>query len=1756
MNDPIKIIWKYKNNNRKIQYQLYIFIGAIPKELENILKKIKELNLYDSFIELSKSEYNKLKNFYGKKWYLKFFNTYHVNSIINNIKESPSQKKELINKFGSEWYTEHIKNFKLTEKKLFYSFEGYLKDLIARKNYKKRKTLPIEEDTENYKTIKGGGDIDVYDDVSNDILFGDDVSGDTKDLYKPVDVQPDKNIDKTNMVIKNTIDKEEINKSKKILSFDQTNDFNVYDETIKNVFKKNYITNQYIYKDDTIKEIHNKVCCCMKNNEKFSKDSYLLPSRQYFWSEYYFNDKIEKITLGQKWIKETEILPIDIEPNNNIRVYEELRDNLRSLRDNLKRFGSKIKREDDNTNILSEYNDYINNNEIFMLDIYNELGLGYSQPYDILKNISDVYVKLYFPYIQSNDFNSIIEYLNENKDVEQIKMTTSYETILNDQLMENEVINLVEKTKETCVNLLTEKNITQAVIHINLKSIPQKINLYRLFNGFIVNKIFPFIQYQTMDGHLVYKFHEEEIKKIDNDIVKGWFENAPYGVGIRCKISEKKYIMIQFSENGKVEYKIQWKEEQKAKIEDIEETYNFIKQLIEKLNNEIGRIKIEIPEDSEFKYAFINVIQNFKLPENYSLNHNDLSEFSRYFYPYVSLEIEPKKRIAKLKESKISKFGTYLRYKRVSKYENQAKIEQRILYIMRNYEYTEQELIDEIGKQFNITMEKSKEEYDKIKSKYPNIKRSRRILKNLENLPKTKPSGISISIQGKQIYNYKIKISGTRDVDQLNTILSFLNVLLVLYVDTYLYKKKDKQILKDKLKKLVNIAHRRNYVDVVVNYVKELKEIKKMASNDKVHLASNADKKITKYSRLCQKSGNDKRRRPQQFTTESVDELLHKHYIFNKKTGYYERKISYNGKTIILKALKFNEYDENGSKKGNIYYTCNPEDNGEHFYVGYLTKVKMGDNCIPCCFKKNQYESKNKQKQKLNKNCYEQEEKQFNIEPTTKVSGDFLYILRDSNRLPENRISFLQTFLDVFFNKLQNRESFTKHYYLSTTKNGYFFKYGMEKTRFQFMSAISFIFNLNIEKIKKNIISILKKDKGQIYTSLNNGDIQVQFKTKEDYIKYIKGNPEIELIISILMIPDVLTHNGVNIIIFEKNVVTIQKALEEKIIKIDFNIFVTDKENVVPIKESNKDIIFLVKDEDMYYPIVFIEKNDELTKDYTLKKIFTNKDDVIDYASKFIDMNCVDTLKENELYTAKMTATIIEPKYQVVDIRCKCVYLITNDNLIIPTKPSGALSNVEIITSIDKFKRSFDNTLKQLEKIKLPIFPIGVFYNKQQNNILNVVAIMTETHDAIPIKDESVMIQTLKNLKFIYENKEITDIIDLDILQGKKVVDRRIKKIVKSKYENESYELFRLEFSEYLSNNNDIKTELEKIINNDLTREEKQNEIKLFIYRILDNELAKTYEQLQKGGKNKNNKNKLIHISNKKPDLSNYIVKNDRVICGKFNKKMCLTPHCTWNEDTCKLTLTRKMLIKFVNKISSELTENSIKAYEILRIGDYYVADIVDQSRFTERKDQKIIKSTVANINQLLYDLLGTEQIPKIGRRIEHIQTVNYEELNETFPLIKINNHYIQPIINRNITIIRAYVNGYYWIKNKLIDIEVKNLGYYNPIQTELSNYFRSLIIEWIQNPKNVSINILKSRDEIDTFILNLMNDYPSDGYNELYILNKIHNIPINVIDQDKKIIYSFPEKSEETNNKNIITIRFHLISPLKIPDNIDAIYY
>ena len=1993
MSDPKKIIWKYKNNHRRTQYNVYIFIGNVENDIMKILDKIKELNLYNTFVTLSKTDIKKMETFYGDYWYKKFFNTYHINYTISLIKDSIVQKKDIRDKFGEQWVQTHIESRELVEKKLLYSYETMIKNEQSRKNVKKGRTFALDDEIDlNYMTykkekvsnifnLKGlskkeitrnfeilpdinqkkkqemNSDIDSSEpDTDSEIQIGGNYTklheggDDTEDttyveeglessqllseeeidleeideLYKNIDVNPDDDITKTTSLIMKALQDTDIyiNKKEQALEFDSSKDNNMYDELLKDIFNKFYIIHQYIYEDDTIKVIKDKICCSMKNNAKFDKDSYLIPSRQYMWGEYYYTNIVEKIMIGQKWIRRNELLNIDVEPNSNIRYYEELRGNLKILRDNLKRYGNKIRFEDDDNNILYDYKGYINENELFMIDVYNELGNNYNQDSETIKNLYDVYLRLYFHKIKFDDIRHIVDYCGNEKKVEMEKMTTIFNTINNDLIINNEIMNVVDKIKdEEYKNLFKETYIIQSVIHVNLRIIEGKIDLYRIFNEFVHTEMYPFLQYQIPDGTIFFKFMENDItqylKNKDNtEVLSKWFENSPYGLSFKVKINNKnsdRFIAINLNESGRIEYKTQWKEEEMATIDDIKKTYLYVNNLIKKINNENNKLKIDIPDENEFKYAFINTIQKFELPENFGINHNDLSEFSRFFYPYVALVIEPRKRQAKVKKGiGKSKFGTYLRFKRISKYENQQRLEQRIMYFFRNYEYNDQSLANEISKQFNITEERAMDEIDKIRIKYPNIKLSRKFLKKLENIPKYKPPGIGIAIQGKQRDKYKIIISGARDKDQLDRIIKFMNILIYLYIETYLYKKPDRQALKQKLKELTNIAKRRNKVDEIVYYSKNVKTIKHMTQIDKKRIGFKPEKGQNQWTRSCQNSGNDKKRRPQQYGSNSLDDLVKAGYLLNKKTGVFEKRVitKINGKKqeIALKTIKVKEFDENGKTTGNdIHYVCGPEENGDHMYVGFLTRSSNPNGfCMPCCFKKDPTISKNKEKRKFFLRCLGQSDEKDSEQSkiSQKSIGDRLYILQDTNKIQEGRFGFLPKYLDFYFNGMLDNLKKIKHHYLVKTDTGYFFKYGSKQDDYQFLNAIAILLDLQLTDLIDKIIESLEKDKNDLmFISLNNGDIKTQFKSKDKYIDFVKYSRflDFDIINSVLSIPGVINPEGLNILVFHKKIIIIDKMLEKEIIKEDFFLLCQNIEDLYSLTNPKKKTVFILKENKNYYPIVMVKKCNELNKNIEIQKIFkwdTAEKNIVNHVKDFYERNCYgsfldDVVQHETLITARETYHVlntiyaknkkIAPKYQIVDIRNKCKYLITTNNLIIPVRPSGSIYNLQIIKSIDKYIDTFSNTLAKVSELynasnkKINIKAKGIYFDEIKKTTYRVIAIITKSRGNIPVIPEFIEESVLNNAKLVIENKPLYDTIDKDIAKGKHnfTIDDRINNINYDTYYNESYELFRLEFSNFINKlvNLQYKNKLDHVMTDvHIEKQQKIDKIRLFIYKFIDKSLydkfkksiesrketvnhiydvgddntentntentntentntedtntedtntentntentntedteddntentntedtntedtntentedyTKKYKEndSQKGGK----VNKIINMNQKIPNLTNYQVSNDRNICETLDKNKCQTNvHCHWTQSGCYLSLTQDMIITFVNKISEELSSYDLKAFEIMRIGNYFVSDIVDNSRFTDRPNQQIIKSSSNTIKKVLNDLFGLENIPKIGKRRgnKHLE-VNYQQMNIDNPMKDMKNFYLQHIINNNLSIFRAYVNGYYWLRHSYYDINSRNLGYYSQLQTDLSNYFRSLVIDWLQNNKNKNIietdlikymGSNKSKDVINDFLIKLGTEVNTltNCIVELYILNKIQRIPIIIFDENQTVIYIYDDglKYHYKDNKIMtkkeidgyiksvkpIQIRFIFITQNIIPDEMYVIY-
>ena len=113
--------------------------------------------------------------------------------------------------------------------------------------------------------------------------------------------------------------------------------------------------------------------------------------------------------------------------------------------------------------------------------------------------------------------------------------------------------------------------------------------------------------------------------------------------------------------------------------------------------------------------------------------------------------------------------------------------------------------------------------------------------------------------------------------------------------------------------------------------------------------------------------------------------------------------------------------------------------------------------------------------------------------------------------------------------------------------------------------------------------------------------------------------------------------------------------------------------------------------------------------------------------------------------------------------------------------------------------------------------PVGVYYDKEEKGKFLINAIVTLTNDIVPVTEVLMDKDEIGKLGLFYENQPIIDKIDNEIIKRKfnLKADDRVLNVNMDDFLNESYELFRLEFSNYLNKieNNNLKEKISDAVN-------------------------------------------------------------------------------------------------------------------------------------------------------------------------------------------------------------------------------------------------------------------------------------------------------------------------------------------------------
>jgi len=733
----------------------------------------------------------------------------------------------------------------------------------------------------------------------------------------------------------------------------------------------------------------------------------------------------------------------------------------------------------------------------------------------------------------------------------------------------------------------------------------------------------------------------------------------------------------------------------------------------------------------------------------------------------------------------------------------------------------------------------------------------------------------------------------------------------------------------------------------------EGKVIKQITKIDKERIGFKPDKGQNQWSRLCQNSGTINRR-PVPYT--NPDELIKKGFVYNNNE--YERKV----KSEKIKAAKLDD-----GKGNSVYWACNPEDNKEYVHIGFLSRSNNPNGlCMPCCFKKNPAESVNKQKKDYHMKCIGKLKKETN---DVIAIGDKLYILQESNKIIPNRFGFLSDKLDNLFN-IGKKIHIDNHYLIQT--DGYYLKFGTLQDSSSYLQAIAYTLEISLDELKNKIIQNTTE---QIFISLNNGNIKIQFKTIENFLEYIKNtdNLDYDLLDDLISTPGVIIPEGLNIYILQK-------------VNNNYNIVCKNIENIIYFADPNRKNILLLFENNIYSTIYKVFKK-EKEKNFIIFKTFNyDSNNIINTIWKYILLACKSINLNNEyipfakqLYYSLKNKNI-NVKLQVVDNRYHCKFLILDNNLLLPVCSSGCLYNIPIVTNFDKYLHTLEKTLELLKDIYF--VPNGLIYKNNNNDKYTISALIFSNYNLPVIETEysKSVLDSLMPSNYYLSSQLIFEDIDKKIQEKVTIPDERTYAVNLNNYKNEGYELFRFEISNILQLSKDKFKLLNKLLNIS-DKHEKMLEIKKLLYSIIH---KTAYDEFNKLINNNDNNIKTVDnfvILDKINKIEKYDIINQRKTCNIFNKENDCNdnPHCIFNNNKCKMKLSKDQMIDYVNQLTSELIYNEVKQKEILQIDGYFVSDIRNINLFIQRDKQTIVKHN--NIKTVFKHIFGKDNLPIIGKK-------------------------------------------------------------------------------------------------------------------------------------------------------------------------------
>lgn len=1381
------------------------------------------------------------------------------------------------------------------------------------------------------------------------------------------------------------------------LSFDSSELFNPKNQSRSEIFRKHYIKNQIITYDDTVISLMKKICISF---EGAFEGAHLIPSRMYLWNN--------TVPLAHHWLRKGENFEdFPLKLHIDIKAYKFLEEEwVRHLYTMFKRHWLIFDARD--TTLVSDHFDDNVAKIVYCRDIYNEI----SNNKDILSNMeekqleifSSTYLKLYYPNVRDIDFQNIISYNNSEKELNHF----DFNIILNELVLVKRAEFLIEYLQPV-KSLFTKFFLTGAAIHAELPVDLSDMQIRTMLDYFTVDDKYPSIQYNPPYAEHILKVYTKTFLEEPDAFVQQYM-HSPYGFVFKIKL-ENRYLVVNMRNNN-VEARIQWTKDDEVNEEYIENSYIEVQKLIRKLNSAPLTKKLKKPEKDEFDFSYINGIQLFKLNTKV-IDHNDLSDFYRLLFPYVALVIAPKKR----GYSEKSKHGTYLRFRRVSKFQAQSKMEEWIVKLIREYKINDQRLIDQITRDFNITVEAAQKELAAVREKYGETLKTEYEKASYDKIPRFKQPGISVEIQGKE--QPLIKISGCKNQDQLNRILEFMNKSLTLFELIYIKQSKEKiffddisytNIKKVWLPQLQHIAKRRDMVDVIHETVESRSVVKMKTSIDRQRLHG--------WARICQGV-----RQP---TPYKEIQLTDRGFKKNKQGLYTKNYKNQEIYAIPLPSM------ETGILS---YWTCDSAENSTYIHIGYAKTTKKNPNaCLPCCFKKNRKFSANKEIRNYFEYCLgtvstDDKDDEFHNSPM------LLYILQKS-KLTNYRLGMLDRQLGLFLNHDKQLDIDKSNVLLTTGATGYNFAFGMKTSKYSqalLVNSVAVSMGMKLSLAHNKINKFVKNNRLYI-KSLFNGLIGKKYQDV-GWKEY-----PIPAVIQLLSSPGCINKEGINIFVLKRDLRVVKKVLEMDQRRDYYEPYMPPLDIQLDYTMcKNRRYLLLLQDitsiPNHFNPVFHATKTNEKARLIDLVTNYSYKDDVIQKLLDYYKKNglvCENTrdlvlYPDIEAYT-RMIVKHLDIKEQVMDSYYQSMYLKLKDDTILPVKRGNLLSEYPITnickkTTLEKELSAinkYSNKINYLKNIRLSISPKKKIYQ-----------IILDHSLVIPVIESNIVPGYKIQKKSSDEYLADTSLSYLD--DGKISVAR--KAVRKQKYIDENYNIFIYHLSNYLNKEIKIKNKIIDILNSAITSSKKR----AYVYKIIKKLLASSKS--------------FWKLTFKLPNTDNYYIENYREICGNFKSRNTCNPEnqCTWTKNKCVLGVWRKMADTYLFRVSATMTDNYLTRSEILQLDGHSFSNIVDPEILQVRP------------NQLIFREDNPEYLENILRQKLHktIELESIKSVAETpFPTLFRGDYLVQEIVEHKDTIFRCLANVYYWNRFTFLPEDKRNLGYESSIQFKIASILKKNILD------------------------------------------------------------------------------------------------